>query len=224
MLKRRGPSAGYGSGMKRLPGSARLILAFIALAGPSGADESMSFLQPEAVRSAYELARSEWLAVPDTVRDAFLVAEDSAFHDRPPVRSSITAAITRWYPEPRARSSFGISAAIARALERDEILDWFIQGVFLGQGCFGVDGAANAYFGKRPSELDLHEAAFLAAIIPAPARYHPVRFEDRATERRNWVLLEMARHGLVSAAEAESAASEPLAVRVPPGTCQVRTE
>lgn len=185
----------------------------------ASADQSFLFLQPDAVRSAYERGRQEWLAVPQTVRNAFLVAEDGKFRERPPVRSTITATITNWYPEPGKERSFAASAAIAKALDPDEILDWFIHGVFLGQGCFGVDGAARAYFDKRPSQLELHEAAYLAALVQGPARFHPVRFRDDALTRRNRILTEMAESGAVSLQEAGAAASRPLSVRVPLGTC-----
>lgn len=196
-----------------------MLLAAIEFVGPLKAEQAFPFLEQDAVRAAYELARSGWKPASDTVRQAFLVADDKNFFDRPPVRSTITATITFWYPEPGSRQSLAVSAAIARALNHDEILDWFVHGTFLGQGCFGVDGAAGAYFSKQTSELELQEAAFLAALVRAPAQLHPIRAHDRALERRNYVIQEMAEAGFVSAQEASIAEASPLSVRVPLGTC-----
>lgn len=122
------------------------------------------------------------------VSQAFLVAEDKYFFERPPLRSTITASITYFYREPSSRRSVGVSAAIARALSREEIVDWFVHGIFLGQGCFGVDEAAGAYFGKQAAELDLQEAAFLAGLVSGQERYHPIKSHGDALARRNFVI------------------------------------
>lgn len=201
-----------------------MLLAAIAFVGPLKAEQAFPFLEQDAVRAAYELARSGWKPASDTVRQAFVVADDKNFFDRPPVRSTITATITFWYPEPGGRQSLAVSAAIARALNHDEILDWFVHGTFLGQGCFGVDGAAGAYFSKQTSELELQEAAFLAALVRAPTELHPIRAHDRALARRNYVIQEMAEAGFVSAQEASIAEASPLSVRVPLGTCSAVLE
>lgn len=201
-----------------------MLLAAIAFVGPMKAEQAFPFLEQDAVRAAYELARSGWKPASDTVRQAFLVADDKNFFDRPAVRSTITATITFWYPERGGRQSLAVSAAIARALNHDEILDWFVHGTFLGQGCFGVDGAAGAYFSKQTSELELQEAAFLAALVRAPTELHPIRAHDRALARRNYVIQEMAEAGFVSAQEASIAEASPLSVRVPLGTCSAVLE
>lgn len=196
-----------------------IFVAVASFAGSLKAEQAFPFLHPDAVRSAYQLARSSWKPASDTVRHAFLVAEDKHFLDRPAARSTITAVITYWYPEPTGRRSLPVSVAIATALSRDEILDWFVHGTFLGQGCFGVDGAAVAYFNKQASELELHEAAFLAALVQAPAQLHPIRSHDRALARRNFVLKEMAEAGFVSVFDANTAQASPLSAVVPLGTC-----
>ncbi|RCW85104.1 transglycosylase domain-containing protein [Paracoccus lutimaris] len=206
--------------MKYLPICASIILAVAGFLTPAGANETFPVLEPDAVRSAYEDARTDWLPLPNKVRDAFLVAEDRDFRNRPAGRSLITSSITNWYPQPGMDRSFAVSMAIARALNREEILDWFIHGVYLGQGCFGVDGAAMAYFGKSSPELELHEAALLAAIIQAPARLNPSLLPDRSLKRRNHVLKSMAKHGFISAEEASAAVAKPLSVRVPLGKCE----
>lgn len=196
-----------------------IFLAAIAFIAPLRAEQAFPFLQQDAVRSAYDLARSGWQPATDTVRNAFLVAEDKSFFDRPSVRSTITATLTYWYPQPASPRSLAVSAAIARALSHDEILDWFVHHIYLGQRCFGVDRAAGAYFSKQASELELHEAAFLAALVRSPAGLHPIRAHDRALARRNHVLQEMAEAGFVTAQDASRAEASPLSVRVPLGTC-----
>jgi hypothetical protein len=196
-----------------------IFVAQASFFGPLQAEQAFPFLQPAAVRSAYELAQEGWQPATDTVRHAFLVAEDKHFLDRPAIRSTITAAITYWYPKRNGQPSLPVAAAIARALNHDEILEWFAHAAFLGQGCFGVDGAAAAYFNKSASELELHEAAFLAALVSGPAQIHPVRSHDRALARRNLVLDGMAEAGLISAQEASAAQASPLSVGVPLGTC-----
>lgn len=206
-------------GMKHSLICGSILLAATAFVGPLKAEQAFPFLDQDAVRAAYDLARSGWKPAPDMVRQAFLVAEDKKFLDRPPVRSTITATITYWYPEPGGRRSLAVNAAIAGALSHDEILDWFVHGTFLGQGCFGVDGAAGAYFSKQASELELQEAAFLAAIVRAPAQFHPIRAHDRAVARRNFVIREMSEAGFVTAQEANIAEASPLSVRVPLGRC-----
>ena len=206
-------------GMKHSLICGNIFLAATAFVSPLKAEKAFPFLDQDAVRAAYDLARSGWKPAPDMVRQAFLVAEDKKFFDRPPVRSTITATITYWYPEPGGRRYLAVIAAIARALSHDEILDWFVHGTFLGQGCFGVDDAAGAYFSKQASELKLQEAAFLAAIVRAPARFHPIREHDRVLARRNFVIQEMAEAGFVSALEANIAKASPLSVQVPLGRC-----
>lgn len=206
-------------GMKHSLIGGGIFLATIALGIPLKAEQTFPYLEQDAVRAAYDHARSGWKPAPDMVSQAFLVVEDKKFPDRPPIRSTITATITDWYPEPGSERSPAVSAAIAKALSHDEILDWFVHGIFLGQGCFGVDGAAGAYFNKRTSELELQEAAFLAALVHGPGRYHPIKSHDDALARRNYVIKEMAEAGFVTAQEASIAEATPLSVRVPVGRC-----
>lgn len=58
---------------------------------------------------------------------------------------------------------------LRQALGHDEILNWFVNGVFLGRSCYGIHGAAEAYFGKDMTQLSLSEAALLASLPVAPA-------------------------------------------------------
>src|SRR5690606_38743787 len=67
-----------------------------------------------------------------------------------------------------------------------------------GLGAYGIAGAALTYFDKSVNELNIQEAAYLAALPKAPSNYHPFRHTDRAIERRNWVIDQMVENGYVS--------------------------
>ena len=109
-------------------------------------------------------------------------------------------------------------AALARQLEerlsKDEILERYLNTVYFGEGAYGIQAAAKTYFGKAAVQLDLHEAALLAAIIRSPATYTPLKKRNReaALARRNLVLDKMAELGYVSEAEAAAAKARKLGV------------
>jgi penicillin-binding protein 1A len=108
---------------------------------------------------------------------------------------------------------------LAREIEREftkgEILEMYLNQIYLGNGLYGVEAAANGYFGKSASELDPVEAALLAAIPKAPTTYDPRRYVAAAVGRRNLVLRQMADAGLISASEAEAGKAQPLGLRPP---------
>lgn len=196
-----------------------VLSAAMAFSGPLEAEQTFPFLKADAVRLAYENATAGRKPVPEVVRQAFVAAEDRNFFARPVARSTITATIASWYPEPGSQTSFAVTEAIAEVLSPDEILDRFVYGAFLGQGCVGVDGAAVTYFGKGAADMDLQEAAFLAALIKAPTLWRDANKHDRAMARRNFVLQEMAKAGFVPAQDASVAQTSPLSVRDDLGRC-----
>ena len=122
--------------------------------------------------------------------------------------------ITNFYPAPGSPRSLAVTAAIDRALDHEQILDWYLAGVFLGQSCFGVEGAAMAYFGKTPDALDLAETAYLAGLVVGPKRS-----PDRLLESRNAILTMAARNGVVAHGAADAASVQPVALRHPLGVC-----
>lgn len=191
----------------------------LLLCGKVAVAEEFAFLTPEAVRAAYEADRAGWEAVPPLVVQAFVLAEDKGFWEGPYPRSTVTRTITAWYPEPGMGPSLPVELAIGQALTREEIADWFVNRVYLGQRCFGVAGAAEAYFGKEVRALAVEEVAYLAILPKGPAVFHPERAGIRALERRNWLLGEMAEAGLIAPREAMAATALPLGVRDPLGTC-----
>jgi len=77
---------------------------------------------------------------------------------------------------------------IERTYTKDEILEMYLNNVHFGHGTYGVQAAAKRYFSKDASELNLGESAMLVGILPAPARYSPVRHSERAHYKRNVVL------------------------------------
>jgi 1A family penicillin-binding protein len=108
--------------------------------------------------------------------------------------------------------------AAAREMERhytkQQILEAYLNTIEFGHGWYGIDAAARHYFGAPAARLTLAQAATLAAIPKGPALYDPIRHPERAQLRRDLVLTLMARQGLISDAQADSAKREPV-VTVP---------
>ena len=81
-----------------------------------------------------------------------------------------------------------LAARVEGALGKEQILELYLNEIFLGQNSFGVSAASQTYFNKSLAELDPHEAAFLASLPKAPSDFHPVRRKERLLSRRNFVL------------------------------------
>jgi penicillin-binding protein 1A len=105
-----------------------------------------------------------------------------------------------------------VALSLERAFTKQEILEAYLNQINF-DGVYGVENAARHYFGKDVRELNLPEAATLAAMPRAPARYSPVRHPERAVFRRNLVLDLMERQRMVSREEAASARAHPLLLR-----------
>ncbi len=103
-----------------------------------------------------------------------------------------------------------LAARIEETLDKEKILELYMNEIFLGQNSYGVSAAAQTYFNKTLAELTLEEAAYLAVLPKAPSQYHPVRQYDRAVSRRNFVLKEMLENGYIETAAYESARAAPL--------------
>ena len=95
-------------------------------------------------------------------------------------------------------------------LSKEQILELYLNSIFLGRNAYGVQAASRAYFDKDVSELTLPEAAYLAVLPKAPANYDPVRATQRALDRRNYVLREMYGNGYISEQQWRAAAATPL--------------
>ena len=105
-------------------------------------------------------------------------------------------------------------AKVARAIEarypKNKILELYLNQINLGNGAYGVETASQRYFGKSVRDLNLAEAATLAALPKAPERYNPRRYPERAIQRRNTVIELMRRDGAISDADASLAKAYPL--------------
>ena len=103
-----------------------------------------------------------------------------------------------------------LARKIEAALTKEEILELYLNQIFLGRNAYGVQSAAQAYFRKDVDQLTLSEAAYLAALPKAPSNYTPERNMARALERRSYVLREMEANGQITAAQRAAADRAPL--------------
>jgi penicillin-binding protein 1A len=178
--------------------------------------------------------------IPKTVRDAFVTTEDKRFfshHGIDWVRvagaagrnlasrgyaqgfSTITMQLARnLFPETLTREKTLVrklkEAKVARAIEgkysKDRILELYLNQIYLGNGAYGVETASQQYFGKSARDLNLAEAATLAALPKGPERYNPRRYPERAVTRRNTVIELMRHAAVVTDSEASLARAYPL--------------
>jgi penicillin-binding protein 1A len=101
-------------------------------------------------------------------------------------------------------------------LEKDEILTEYLNRVYLGAGAYGVSAGARVYFGKRPADLSVAEAAMLAGLIKAPSEYNPIRNPEAARKRTAEVLDAMVETGAIDAQTAAEAKEAPAQVDTAP--------
>ncbi|BDG61810.1 transglycosylase domain-containing protein [Caldinitratiruptor microaerophilus] len=99
---------------------------------------------------------------------------------------------------------------------KDEILELYLNTIYLGQGAYGVEVAAQTYFSKHARELTLPEAALLAGLPRGPELYNPILHPEAAEARRAEVLDRMVATGVLPPAQATAARQAPLGVRPPP--------
>jgi penicillin-binding protein 1B len=180
--------------------------------------------------------------IPQIMREAVLAIEDRRFYEHPGVDAIRTAGaivtnlrgdkpyleggstltqqliknffLTREKTYQRKVTEQFMAVIVERRLSKDEILEWYLNEVYLGQrGSFAIHGVAEAarlIFGKDVANVTLPEAATIAGLIQSPPAYSPFRNPERSKERRNVVLRAMADSGFVSAEAAATAAEEPL--------------
>ncbi|MCG7574681.1 PBP1A family penicillin-binding protein [Phaeobacter sp. CNT1-3] len=103
-----------------------------------------------------------------------------------------------------------LATRVEDTLDKDKILELYLNEIFLGQNSYGVTAAAQTYFNKTLGELAPHEAATLASMPKAPGKFHPVRNKDRVLARRNFVLKEMAENGYITQAAYQAERELPL--------------
>jgi len=117
-------------------------------------------------------------------------------------------------------------AILARRLEatldKRQILELYLNEIFLGYRSYGVASAAFNYFGKPLERLTLAEAAYLAALPKGPNNYHPIKNKARAMARRNWILDQMVQSGAITRGQAEAAKREDLVVQLAPARARYK--
>src|SRR5665213_2016470 len=91
---------------------------------------------------------------------------------------------------------------------KDQILELYLNRVYLGAGTYGVDAAAHRYFDKSARNLSLYEAAVIAGLLKAPTRFSPANDRDRAADRADQVLLNMVEEGYITDAQARAASRQ----------------
>jgi 1A family penicillin-binding protein len=100
---------------------------------------------------------------------------------------------------------------LEKRYSKDQILELYLNTIYFGHGAYGVESAAQTYFGKPASELDLAQSAMIAGVIKSPARYSPYLEPVAAVGRRNTVLKQMLDQKLISAAEYDAARASKVA-------------
>ncbi|MFN0263335.1 penicillin-binding protein 1A [Tepidamorphus sp. 3E244] len=181
-------------------------------------------------------------AIPDRVIQAFLSAEDKNFYSHIGIdftgiaravvtniqnlragrrlvgASTITQQVAKNFLltndrtfERKLKEAL-LALRIEQAFTKDQILELYLNEIFLGLGAYGVAGASLQYYGKSVHELTIDEAAYFAALPKGPNNYHPFRHTERAIERRNWVIDNMVDNGYVNYGEGEEAKKRDLNV------------
>jgi penicillin-binding protein 1A len=175
--------------------------------------------------------------VPRTVVEAFLAAEDDRFFQHPGIDwqgmlralfisagamevrqggSTLTQQLVRTTLIENERTlrrklrEIFLSLTLEHELSKEEILELYLNTVFLGQRAYGVAAAAETYFGKPLSDLTIAQAALLAGIPQAPSRYNPVTSRQQAERRRAYVLRRMRELDYINDQQYAAALAEPV--------------
>ena len=178
--------------------------------------------------------------IPDLVKNSFLSAEDKNFnrHNGLDLKAIVRAAIVNLKNYKSGRRLVGASTItqqvvknflltnerkferkikeailamrMEKALSKNQILELYLNEIYMGQRSYGVAAAALTYFNKSLDELTIEEVAYLAALPKGPNDYHPVRKHSKAVSRRNWVISRMKEDGYITKSEAKIAQEKPL--------------
>jgi penicillin-binding protein 1A len=182
-------------------------------------------------------------AIPDRVRDAFIAAEDKNFYTHKGIDiygiaravreniqnfgsgrsmvggSTITQQVVKNFLLTNEKSferkikEAILAYRISKVYSKDKILELYLNEIYLGNGSYGVAAAALNYFNKTLGELNIEEAALLAALPKAPTNLDPRRYPDRAFDRRNYVLGRMFDDGYITEFEAQRSAILPITLQ-----------
>ncbi len=180
--------------------------------------------------------------IPPLVKNAFIAAEDKKFYShfgvdfvgivralidnfknigsgrRPAGASTITQQVAKNFllssevSYKRKIKEALLASRMEQAFSKQHILELYLNEIYLGNRSYGVAAAALNYFGKSLDELNLEEAAYLAALPKGPNNYNPKTKYAAAVNRRNWVIDRMVIDGYASEEEGEAAKAKPLEV------------
>lgn len=191
------------------------------------------FLMDNRIPISYE-------RIPKQLITAFIAAEDAEFFQHKGVDykgilramfknllagrivqggSTITQQVTKTFFLTPKRSllrklkEVAYAFGLERDLTKEEILTLYLNNIYLGNGAYGVEAAAESYFNKRVEQLNLAEMAMMAGLVKAPSRYSPVNNLKRAKERQAYVLNRMTELGLISQEQNEKALRTPLKIQ-----------
>lgn len=103
-----------------------------------------------------------------------------------------------------------LALQIEQELSKKEILELYVNKIYLGNRAYGIQAAARVYYGKDINELSLDQLAMIAGLPKAPSRYNPVANPERATTRRNWILQRMLKLGSIDQASYDEASIQPV--------------
>ena len=106
-----------------------------------------------------------------------------------------------------------LALQIERELSKDEILELYVNKIYLGNRAYGIEAAAQVYYGKSIHDLSLAQLAMIAGLPKAPSRYNPLVNPQRSKERRDWILGRMLKLGAIDQARYETAMAEPIDAR-----------
>ncbi len=106
-----------------------------------------------------------------------------------------------------------LAVKLERRYSKDEILEMYLNRIYLGEGAYGIQAAAQTYFDKNASDLTVSEAALLAGLTKSPNNYSPFRNAELAVSRRNQVLDDMNRYGFIDTVICQQAKSEELSLK-----------
>jgi penicillin-binding protein 1A len=175
--------------------------------------------------------------VPRQFRNAFIAAEDDRFYDHPGVDwmgiaraawhlvrtgektqggSTITMQVARNFFLSQEKTyirkirEIFLALQIHAELTKDEVLELYMNKIYLGEGAYGIAAAARTYYGKDIDQLTLDQMATIAGLPRAPAYYNPADHPQRARGRRNYVLRRMFDNGMIDRRTLDHARAQPV--------------
>ncbi|GAA2128881.1 carboxypeptidase [Glycomyces algeriensis] len=171
-----------------------IVRAMVANNSSGGVEQGASTITMQYVRGALQLNA-------ETIDEVIAATEQTA---------------TRKLTEAR------LAMAVEEQLTKDQILERYLNQAYFGHNAYGIFAAAQVYFSKHPSELNLQESATLAGLVQAPSAYDPITSDQtQALGRRNWVLDRMVDIDYLSRGDASEVRGLPIELQVsdPPNSC-----